>query len=100
MNAFLAPIATIISATIGALVVVIQIGRQARNAIKQNRENEATKLKLEVYKGIIGISRAASDAVGDLSSFVTQLHLHLLMARQTQAELGGFAVPSVLRRNL
>jgi hypothetical protein len=47
MNPFLAPIATVISATIAALVVVFQTGRQARNAIKQNRENEATKLKLD-----------------------------------------------------
>jgi hypothetical protein len=89
-----APATTIVSVTGGALVVVYQIGRQAQNAIKQNRENEAIKLKLEVYKDIIGISREASDAIGDLSSFVREFHSTLSLAQQTQSEVGEFVVPS------
>src|SRR6266404_8573412 len=87
-------ITTILTATIGALVVLWQIGRQARNAINQSRHDEALKLKLEVYKDIIGVSRAASDAIEDLSSFVRRFHSTLLLAQQTQSELGGHVIPS------
>jgi hypothetical protein len=80
--------------TIGALVVFCQIGRQARNAIKQNRHNEALKLRLEVYKDIIAISREASDAISDLSAFIRKFQSALALARQTQTELGGYAVPA------
>jgi hypothetical protein len=59
--------ATVLSLTIGFFVVVYQIGRQAQNALKQSRENEAIKLKLEVYKDITGVSREALDAIGDKS---------------------------------
>jgi hypothetical protein len=87
-------VATILAATIGALVVLGQIGRQARNAIKQNKHNEALKLRLEVYKDIVGISRKASDAISDLSAFIRKFQSTLSLARQTQAELKGYAVPS------
>jgi hypothetical protein len=86
--------ATVLSLTIGFFVVVYQIGRQAQNALKQSRENEAIKLKLEVYKDITGVSREALDAIGDLSSFVRQFHSALLLAQQTQRDLGGYVVPS------
>jgi hypothetical protein len=91
----LAPaIATVLAATIGASAVVYQMGRQARNAIKLNRHNEALKLKLEVYKDIVGISRKASDAISDLSAFIRKFQSTLSLAQQTQAELKGCAVPS------
>jgi hypothetical protein len=93
-NTVIASLATIFAAIIGALVVIYQIGRQARNAIEQNRSNEALKLKLEVYKDIIRISREASNAITDLSSFIRQFHVTLSLARQTQAELNAYAVPS------
>lgn len=85
---------TIIAATMGAFVVFFQIGRQARNAIRQNRNNEALKLKLEVYRNIIDISREASTAVGDLASLIHRFQLNLVFARQTQDELKGYTVPT------
>jgi hypothetical protein len=84
---------TIIAACIGALVVIWQISRQARNAIRQNRENEALKLKLEVYKDIIGITRGASHAAGELANFVRRFHMNLALARQTQAEVNSYIIP-------
>jgi hypothetical protein len=86
--------ATLIAATVSALVVVHQIGRQARNALKQSRHNEALKLKLEIYKDIIGITRDASNAISDLSSFARNFPMNLSFAQQTQAKTGNFAVPS------
>src|ERR1700730_14767474 len=86
--------ATILAATIGAFVVICQIGRQARNAIKQNRDNEAVKLKLEVYRDITAISREASSAVGNFSSLIRQFHSDLVFARRMQAELNAYVIPS------
>ena len=86
--------ATILAATIGAYVVIFQIGRQARNAINQNRYNEALKLKLEVYKDIVGISRKASEAINDLSDFVRKFQTYLSLARQTRAKFNGYVIPA------
>jgi hypothetical protein len=93
-HALTPPVATVLAATIGASAVVYQMGWQARNAIKLNRHNEALKLKLEVYKDIVGISRKASDAISDLSAFIRKFQSTLSLAQQTQAELKGCAVPS------
>ena len=87
-------LATVIAATIGALVVLGQIGRQARDAIKQNQHNEALKLKLAVYQDIVNLSHKASDAISDLSAFILEFWLALLLARRTEVENNAFAVPS------
>jgi len=87
-------LATILAALISAYVIIRQIGKQARNAIKQSRDNEALKLKLEIYKDIIGISRETSRAISDLKSFVWQFQLALTLSRQMQAEMGGHVIPS------
>jgi hypothetical protein len=86
--------AAILSVSIGFLVVMYQIGTQARNALKQSRENEAVKLKLEVYKDIIAISRDASTAVGDFASLIDRFHSSLLFARQTQIDLNAYVIPT------
>jgi hypothetical protein len=65
----------VFSGTIGALVVVWQIGRQARNALNQNSHNEALKLKLEIYKEILGACREAGDAGSEMLSFLRVLNL-------------------------
>jgi hypothetical protein len=83
-----------LAATIlGFFVVVYQIGSQAQNALKQSRENEAVKLKLEVYKDIITISRDASTAVGDFAFLIHRFHSDLLFARQTQTDLNAYVIP-------
>jgi hypothetical protein len=86
--------AAIFSVAAGFAVVVYQIGSQARNALKQSRENEAVKLKLEVYKDIVGISREASAAASDLLSSIRLFHSSLLFARQTQADMNAYVVPT------
>ena len=88
------PVATVLAATIGASAVVYQMGWQARNAIKLNRHNEALKLKLEVYKDIVGISHKASDAINDWSAFMRMFQSTLSLARQSQAEFNGYVIPS------
>ena len=50
---------TFLAAFVGFVAVIVQIGRQARAAIRQNRDNEAMKLKLRVYEQI----RQACEAV-------------------------------------
>jgi hypothetical protein len=86
--------ATILSVSIGFLVVMYQIGTQARNALKQSRENEAVKLKLEVYKDIIAISRDASTAVGDFASLIDRFHSDLHFARQIPSPLHAYVIPT------
>jgi hypothetical protein len=86
--------ATILSLSIGFVVVMYQIGTQARNALKQSREIEAVKLKLEVYKDIIAISRDASTAVGDFASLIDRFHSALLFAQQTQTHLNAYVIPT------
>lgn len=76
--------ATVMAATFGALAVIAQIGRQARNAIDQSRLNEAMKLRLQVYEEVVGICRRASNAEVELSSFVRNFSMevnsvHVLM---------------------
>jgi len=72
---------TIVGATIAAMVVFAQIGRQARNAIDQNRRNEATKLKLEQYRALIDLTRIAGDEVSDFSGLIQQFKIDLDMRR-------------------
>jgi hypothetical protein len=75
-------VATILTATFGAVIVIYQIGKQARHAIYQNRDNEAQKLSLDVYREIIGISLDASSARNALASFIREIHSSLRSARQ------------------
>lgn len=63
-------IVTVFTATVGALFVVCQIGKQARQAIEANRHNERLKLKLQIYKEFVPVSRDAESATQDLSSFI------------------------------
>jgi hypothetical protein len=93
-HALTPPVATVLAATIGAYAVVYQMGWQARNAIKLNRHNEALKLKLEVYKDIVGISRKASESISDVSAFIRKFQSNLSLARQMQDEFNGYASPA------
>jgi hypothetical protein len=71
-GALVGALATVSAATFGAIVVFRQIGRQARNAIDQNRINEATKLKLEQYRAFTDLTRVAGDEVVDFMSRVAR----------------------------
>lgn len=62
--------ATCISALIGFTAVFIQIGRQGKNAIKANRQNEALKRKVEIYERTLEKSQAAREALTELTTFL------------------------------
>jgi hypothetical protein len=58
-GAIISGLITAATATVGVLVVVMQLRGQAKNAIASNRHNEAIKLKKEIY-GIIEPIREAA----------------------------------------
>jgi hypothetical protein len=89
--AVIGALATVGTATLGAMAVVWQIGRQARHAIQQNQHNEGLKLKLRVYEEIVAICRDASDAEIELSSYVRAFATDIALFRQMTR--GGLAWP-------
>ena len=91
--AAVAALTTVGTATVGAYLVVWQIGKQARNAIQQNRHNEALKLKLEVYKNITEICRDASVAETRLSSYVRQFEIDVALFRQMHSDGLSWSIP-------
>ena len=74
--------ATLIAALFGFTAVFIQIGRQARNAIKQNKLNEALKLKVQIYEETLKVSRKAQDAVSDFTSYLRNFSTTLSFIRE------------------
>jgi hypothetical protein len=62
--------AALLAALVGGALLIWQIGRQARDAISQNQNNEAMKLKLRVYEEILEVCRVAQNAQMDFRSFV------------------------------
>ncbi|HEY2870418.1 MAG TPA: hypothetical protein VGJ56_00780 [Reyranella sp.] len=59
-GAIISGLITAATATVGVLVVVMQLRGQAKNAIASNRHNEAIKLKKEIYGIIEPIFREAA----------------------------------------
>lgn len=93
-------IATMTVWFLGALLLVWQVGKQARNAILQSRETEKQKLKLQVYEKFAPLCATASDAKGALFNFVQRYTLDLKSAqavyRDLKAIVGLSASPSEL----
>lgn len=85
--------ATLAVGVLGALAIVWQIGRQAHNAIRQNRHNETLKLKLKVYEEIIATCRVASDAVVNLSSYVRLFHTNVVLYWQIAQQRVAPVIP-------
>ncbi|MBY2966230.1 hypothetical protein HF251_26605 [Rhizobium leguminosarum] len=85
LGPFIGAIATVIAATLGALVVIWQNAKQAKRATGQLRHTEALKLKMRVYEEIVCLCREAGDAQVSYSSyargFVTDLTLYREMTR-------------------
>lgn len=79
--AVISSLATVLTAVVGLGVVFFQIGRQARNAIKQNKLNEAIKLKISIYDQTVATSEKAQAAVIEFTSFLRQFSLHLNFIR-------------------
>lgn len=85
--------ATLFAAVVGFSAVFIQIGRQARNAIKQNKLNEAQKLKLEIYKETLATSREAEDRVQQISSYLRNFSTLVGFARDLERAGYRWQVP-------
>ncbi|MBY5658300.1 hypothetical protein [Rhizobium leguminosarum] len=81
LGPFIGAIATVIAATLGALVVIWQNAKQARRATAQLRQTEAIKLKMRVYEEIVGLCRGAGDAEVDYSSYVSAFTTDLKLYR-------------------
>ncbi|MBI3451839.1 MAG: hypothetical protein HY057_03225 [Rhodospirillales bacterium] len=92
--AIIGVVVTVTSAVLGALVVVWQIGKQARYAIAQNRHNEALKLKLEIYKEIVAVCRDTSRACNDLSAYGPRFYAEVELSSKMKSDEGrSFFVP-------
>lgn len=94
--------ATTLAALVGFLAVVVQIGRQARLAIEQQRRSEAAKLKLSLYERIVATCEAVIDAEVEFSSyirnFVAQLHGAINASRSGQfVSTPNSRVPELIR---
>jgi hypothetical protein len=80
-GAIISGLITAATATVGVLVVVMQLRGQAKNAIASNRHNEAIKLKKEIYGTIEPIFREAANALDALTSFLTGFRRALDLAK-------------------
>lgn len=86
--------ATIIAAAIGFGAIVHQIGRQARVAITQQRDNEAMKLKVDLYRQITETCERATDAELQLTGPIRDFLLHLAIASDSKAAGLPFTIPA------
>lgn len=84
---------TFLAAFVGFVAVIVQIGRQARAAIRQNRDNEAMKLKLRVYEQIRQTCEAVMNASGDLSNYLRTYSIQVAAARPMHRAGLAFTVP-------
>ena len=78
---------------LGLTAIVLQIGRQARHAIKQNRDNEATKLKLQVYSQIIETCDSVTNAGVQFTGYIRSFLMAIGAARASQQAGLPFALP-------
>jgi hypothetical protein len=86
--------ATILSAGIAATVVLLQIGRQARNALRQNAHNEKMKLKLKIYEEVLEVHKAAVDAQVAYENYIRLFQTSRGVAIALKAQKIPFAVPN------
>ncbi|MEI9965570.1 MAG: hypothetical protein WDM92_13780 [Caulobacteraceae bacterium] len=94
--------ATLLAALVGFGAIFMQIGRQARDAIKQNRDNEVIKLKLRIYEQILTICETASNReiafVGYVRDFISELDIAKMRSDQgLPSSLPNSRVPGLLK---
>jgi hypothetical protein len=85
--------ATLLAATIGALLVIWQIGRQANHAIQQNQHNEAVKLKLQIYEEANHLLGTVTERWVDLSSYVRQFGSDLWLYEEARKQGVSWPLP-------
>jgi hypothetical protein len=78
--------ATFLAALIGFSAVFIQIGRQGRNAIKANTQNEVLKRKIEIYERTLDTTQRAQEAILDLTSYLNKIEASFMLARVFEGE--------------
>ena len=71
---------TAITATLGALMIVWQIGRQRRNEIAAQLENYKIGLRLQVYQEFAARLSTGSDALGSAGMYAFCVPMHIQMA--------------------
>lgn len=89
----LGAVATVSAAAIGLVAIIHQIGRQARAAITQQRDNEAIKLKVDLYRQIAETCERASDAERQFTGPIRDFLLHLAVAADGKATGRHFTIP-------
>lgn len=86
---------SVATAIMGVMLVVWQIGRQARNARQQTRHTEALKLKMQVYQEVSKLCADATDGEVEFAAFLWRFHMDVNLYK---AVIGtGQYVPNVPR---
>jgi hypothetical protein len=91
---------TAVAAAIGFTAVVIQIGAQARAAIDANRDNEARRLRVQVYQDVSTSCQLAADAWIELNSLIRNLLLQVRQARVRSDAGLPFTAPTVYSKEI
>lgn len=74
-------LATLFAAVLGFGGVILTIRQQGKNAIRQNKETEAIKLKVQIYRDALVATQSAGSAVSDLTQFLRAFRMSLDFAR-------------------
>jgi hypothetical protein len=82
---------TVLTATIGVLVVAYQLRRQARNAIAANAHSEAMKLKKDIYQTILATCEEADAARMEAATYVRGIPHTIKAATNPDAKKGATA---------
>lgn len=82
--------ATLVAAVVAALIVMVQLGRQSRDAINQTRHNERLKLKLAIYQEILSICEKQGDAARAVATKLSVLRHGTLPVWREPHRFGGF----------
>jgi hypothetical protein len=87
-------VATALTAAAGVLAIIWQIGEQARHTREETKHSEGLKLRLDVYRDTIPLSRDAQGALGELNSKLSVLKINLAVASQAAKENRPWTLPS------
>lgn len=93
-GALIGATASLATAILAAIVVVAQVGHQAGQAINQIKQNEAIKLKLEIYQRIILTCESATGAGIELASYIRNFRMQLSNVEILQAAGAPWDLPS------
>jgi hypothetical protein len=87
--AWIGAAATLVAAGLAAAIIMIQIGRQSRDATEQTRETERLTLKLSIYREILAICQEQAEAERKLSLKLGILRYGTLPVWREPERFGG-----------